>query len=201
MKLIKQVLAVTGSALIIMSCQNSNDTKRIESEADSTMTTDQPVNDNSNMNTEASNQYVDLKTGQSTDLYYDNDKKMTYSSVNNEPVDLYVNVTTGDTVYGRGRYIVNNYVVKTPEGTYKLDDSKVKVTKDGIKIKDGDKKLKIEDGELKVKDGDKKYKADADEEKLKTDDGKMKSEDEDSKIKTDDKKVKTDDGQTKTKDQ
>jgi hypothetical protein len=184
MKAIKQFLAVTGSALIIMSCQDNSGTQRIESGADSTAATDQPVTDNSAMNTE-SNRYVDLKTGQNTDLYYDSEKKMTYSAVTNEPVDLYVNVATGDTVYGRGRYIVNNYVVRSTEGTYKLDDSKVKVTKDGIKIKDGDQKLKIEDGEMKMKDGDKKYKADADEEKMKTDD----------------QKTKTDDGQTKTKDQ
>lgn len=200
MKSIKQLLAVTGSALIIMSCQDTSDTQRIESEADSPAATDQPIRDNSNMN-ESSNQYVDLKTGQNTELYYDNDKKRVYSAATNEPVDLYVNVATGDTVYGRGRYIVNNYVVKSSEGTYKLDDKKVKVTNDGLKIKDGDKKLKIEDGEMKIKDGDKKYKMDGDEEKLKTDDRKEKRDGEDSKIKTDDKKVKTDDGETKTKNQ
>jgi hypothetical protein len=203
MKAIKQFLAVTGSALVIMSCQDStDDTKRIESDADSKEATEQPaiVIDNSNMAT-PSNQYVDLKTGKNADLYYDNDKKMTYSAVNNEPVDLYVNVATGDTVYGRGRYIVNNYVIRTEEGTYKLDDAKVKVSKDGIKIKDGDRKLKIEDGEMKIKDGDTKYKADADEEKLKTKDGKTKMEDEDSKMKTDDQKTKIDDGKVKTKDQ
>jgi hypothetical protein len=197
MKSIKQLLAVTGSALIIMSCQDNSGNQRIESEADSPSAMDQPVQDNSSMN-ESSNQYVDLKTGEKVNLYYDNDKKRVYSSATNEPVDLYVNVATGDTVYGRGRYIVNNYVVKS-DGTYKLDNKKVKVTNDGLKIKDGDKKLKIEDGEMKIKDGDKKYKVDGDEEKLKTNDRKEKRDGEDSKIKTDDKKVKTDDGETKTK--
>lgn len=184
MKAIKQLLAITGSAIIIASCQNNNDQHKIESDSD-TQTTDQRSADHA-MSSESSNKkYVDLKTGQSVELYYDANKKMTYSTVNDEPVDLYVNVATGDTIYGRGRYVVNNYVTKTGEGTYKLDEGKVKITKDGIKIKDGDKKFKIEDGDMKIKDGDNKYKIDNDEEKMKTD-----SE-----------KSKTDNGETKTKNQ
>jgi hypothetical protein len=179
MKAIKQLLAITGSALIIVSCQNNSEQQKIESEPDS-RTTEQPA-DNNNVRT--SNKYVDLRTGEPVDLYYDDERDMTYSAVTNEPVDYYINVTTGDTVYGQGRYVVNDYLIKSTDGSYKLDEGKLKVTKDGIKIKNGDAKLKIEDGDMKMKEGDSKYKSDNDEEKMKTDSHKMK----------------TDDGETKSK--
>lgn len=197
MKAIKQLLVITGSALIIASCQNNSDQQKIESEPDQAV---DRTADNNDMNNASSQKYVDLKTGQPADLYYDNDKKMTYSAVTNEPVDLYVNVATGDTIYGQGRYVVNNYVVKTNDGTYKLDDSKVKVSKDGLKIKDGNRKLKIEDGEMKIKDGDNKMKSSDDKEKVKGDDYKQKADNDEEKMKTDDQKTKTDNGETKTKD-
>ncbi|HEY8896382.1 MAG TPA: hypothetical protein VIM79_16260 [Niastella sp.] len=169
---IKELLTITGSVLIIASCQetanNENDLK-----ADS-ITTEQPAADN---NAQTNNsKYVDLKTGQPVDLYYDSKKKKTYSAGNDEPVDLYVNVATGDTIYGEGRFIVNNYIVKTEDGKYKLDDKKVKIDGDEIKIKEGNKKFKISADEMKIKDGDTKVKADADESKIKTEDMKTKDE-------------------------
>jgi len=177
MNKIKQLLIIAGSTICIASCQEANSYKNIAADS---MATEQPAVDN----TQAANtKYVDLKTGQPVDLYYNSKKKRTYSETTNEPVDLYVNVATGDTIYGQGRYVVNNYIVKTADGKYKLDDSKIKIDGDDIKIKDGDKKFKMEDGEIKIKDGDEKYKADADEEKMKTDE----------------KKTKTEDGETKTK--
>jgi hypothetical protein len=179
MSTIKQVLLIAGSAMIITSCQEANNEKDVA--ADST-TIEQPAVDN----TPTSNtKYVDLKTGQPVELYYNSKKKRTYSESTNEPVDLYVNVATGDTVYGQGRYVVNNYIVKTEDGTYKLDNKRIKIDGDDIKIKDGDKKFKMEDGEIKIKDGDVKMKADADESKLKTDDMKKKSEDGETKTKKD----------------
>lgn len=171
---IKQLLTITGSVLIIASCQeaanNENDAK-----SDS-ITTEQPAVDN---NAQTNNsKYVDLKTGQPVDLYYDSKKKKTYSASNNEPVDLYVNVATGDTIYGEGRFVVNNYIIKTEDGKYKLDNKKVKIDGDEIKIKEGNKKFKMSADEMKMKDGDTdtKIKADADESKVKTEDMKTKDE-------------------------
>ena len=104
--------------------------------------------------------------------------KKTYSAVNDEPVDLYVNVATGDTIYGEGRFVVNNYVVKTEDGKYKLDNKKVKIDGDEIKIKEGNKKFNMSADEMKIKDGDTdtKIKTDADESKVKTEDMKTKDE-------------------------
>ena len=172
---IKQLLAITGSVLIIASCQeaanNENDVK-----SDSITTEQQPAVEN---NAQTNNsKYVDLKTGQPVDLYYDSKKKKTYSASNDEPVDLYVNVATGDTIYGEGRYVVNNYIVKTEDGKYKLDNKKVKIDGDEIKIKEGNKKFKMSADEMKIKDGDTdtKIKTDADESKVKTEDMKTKDE-------------------------
>jgi hypothetical protein len=125
-------------------------------------------------------QYIDLRTGQPVELYYDPKGRRTYSTVTNEPVDWYVNTTTGDTIYGRGRYVVNNYIIRTTEGMYKLDESKVKMDKDDWKIKEGDKKFKMDKGEMKIKGEDKKMK-----DKMKKDDMKMKSDDKETKIKND----------------
>lgn len=172
---IKQLLTVTGSVLIIASCQeaanNENDLKN------DSIATEQPAAVDNNAQTNNS-KYVDLKTGQPVDLYYDSKKKKTYSAINDEPVDLYVNVATGDTIYGEGRFVVNNYIVKTEDGKYKLDNKKVKIDGDEIKIKEGNKKFKMSADEIKIKDGDadRKLKADADEQKMKTEDMKTKDE-------------------------
>ncbi|WP_207511520.1 hypothetical protein [Longitalea luteola] len=169
MKKLKQLLAITGSALIIASCQDADNQSDV---TEDTLATQESVDTTHKPNT----QYVDLKTGQPVDLYYNPRKKRTYSESTNEPVDLYVNVATGDTIYGQGRYVVNGYIVKTEDGTYKLDNKKIKIDGDEIKIKEGDKKFKMEDGEMKIKDGDVKAKADEDGTKLKTEDMKMKKE-------------------------
>jgi hypothetical protein len=172
---IKRLLTITGSVLIIASCQEAAHNEG-EIKSDSIAAEQQPAVDN---NAQTNNQkYVDLKTGQPVDLYYDSKKKKTYSASTNEPVDLYVNVATGDTIYGEGRYVVNNYIVKTEDGKYKLDNKKVKIDGDEIKIKEGNKKFKMEEGEMKIKDGDAdaKLKVDNDESKMKTESGKTKEE-------------------------
>jgi hypothetical protein len=171
---IKQLLTITGSVLIIASCQEAANNES-DIKADS-ISSEQPAVDN---NAQSNNsKYVDLKTGQPADLYYDPKKKKTYSASTNEPVDLYVNVATGDTIYGEGRYVVNNYIVKTEDGKYKLDNKKVKIDGDEIKIKEGNKKFKMDADEMKIKDGDAdaKIKSDADESKIKTEDVKTKEE-------------------------
>jgi hypothetical protein len=171
---IKQLLTITGSVLIIASCQEAANNES-EVKADSITTEQHAVDNNAQTN---NSKYVDLKTGQPVDLYYDSKKKKTYSAGNDEPVDLYVNVATGDTIYGEGRFVVNNYIVKTEDGKYKLDNKKVKIDGDEIKIKEGNKKFKMSADEMKIKDGDTdtKIKADADESKIKTEDMKTKDE-------------------------
>lgn len=108
-------------------------------------------------------------------------------SESSKPIDadlLFVDVSTGDTLYGPSGQIVNNAVIQQ-EGTWKLDETKIKRDGDKIKVKSGEDKLKIDDEETKVKTGDSKVKTDADdpEAKIKTPDSKTKVEEDETKVK------------------
>ena len=89
-------------------------------------------------------EYRDFRTGQNINLRYDRQKKMTYNSQTGEPVDMYVNYTTGDTVFGRGQYIVNSYMMRDNAGSWGLDTNRVRSGDDGLFIIDGNRKLKTE---------------------------------------------------------
>ena len=69
--------------------------------------------------------YLDLSTGQPVEIWYDADKRITYTR-DNTPVEFYINTSTGDTVYGRGRFVVNNLLVRSGDGKYTLDETKIK---------------------------------------------------------------------------
>lgn len=144
MKRIKQVLAIAGSALVIASCQNPDQRND-----------DRIANENA---TSTSQRYIDPNTGAPVDLYYNAHEKMTYDRKTDQPVQFYVNTNTGDTVYGRGRYVVNGYIIRGEDGLFRLDDAKVEVDDDEIKIKGENGKLKIDDDEIKYKDDDVKIK-------------------------------------------
>lgn len=107
--------------------------------------------------------YVDLDTGKHVELKKDPETGMMVNADTNEPVGLYVDTETHDTIYNKTGVVVNGKVVKNDDGKYKYEadgdykvkegDYKKKVDEDGsVKIKDGDTKIKIdEDGEKKVK--------------------------------------------------
>ncbi len=110
--------------------------------------------------------YKNLQTGEK--VYIIESDGIAVDSVTGKPVEFYVNTETQDTIYGETGEVVNNKVLKTGDGVYKLDESKfkseveqllesgedVKVKVDGedMKIKTDDKKIKVEDGETTVKD-------------------------------------------------
>jgi len=176
MSTIKQLLTITGAVLIITSCQEANHESAINnvSEEQSTVDTVPKGRTDSMMNkpdtmisSMAAPRYIDLNTGQTVDLYYDAKRNRVYSMVTNEPVDFYVDMSTGDTIYGTGRYIVNNYIVKSPEGPYKLDMKKIKMEKNELKMKDGNKKFKMDKSDMKIKDSNMKMKGDTTRGKIK----------------------------------
>ena len=119
--------------------------------------------------------YVDLNSG--SEIYIIRDKTSGYAtdSIAKVPVDFYVNTSTNDTLFRTGM-IVNNMLVEE-DGKWKLDETKVKVDGDEIKIKDGDSKVKIDGDESKTKEGDYKKKVDGDDVKIKDGDTKIKIED------------------------
>ena len=125
--------------------------------------------------------YVDLETGKTITVVKDSTTGYMVNADTREPVGIYVNTATHDTIYGKTGKVINNFVVKHPDGkfTYQGDDeikitdgdSKIKAEADGdYKIKDGDYKKKVEeDGDIKIKDGDTKIKIEEDgDKKVKT---------------------------------
>ena len=99
--------------------------------------------------------YIDLKTGKTISLEKDPTAGYMVNADTKNPVEIYVDTQTHDTIYGRTGKVINNQVKRHPDGTFTYqgdDDYKIKVQEDGdIKIKDGDTKVKIDDGEKKVK--------------------------------------------------
>ena len=108
--------------------------------------------------------YLDLTAGKYIEVEKDEKTGRMVNSETHDPVYIYVDTKTNDTIYGASGKVINGYVVKTSDGKYKYDgddeykikdgDYKKKVDGDEVKIKDGDTKIKIEDGEKKVKKDD-----------------------------------------------
>lgn len=106
--------------------------------------------------------YYDLNTGKSITLVKDENTGLMLDDETKQPVYIYVNRKTKDTLYGATGEVINGQVVKTGDGTYKYGSLTIKEDSDGdIKIKDGDYKRKIDaDGDVKEKDEDGKTKTD-----------------------------------------
>ena len=177
-------LAIFGFTL--QACNNDNTTtEAVDTESSEVSTTNDPNASSEVSGTlQTSSNYVDLNTNQPIELVWDSENKRALNKATNQPVELYVNTTTRDTIYGPG-FIVNNHVIKTNTGNWTLDDTKIKRDGDELKIKKDGMKFKMEDGEWKMKTDDGKIKSDGDELKIKTEDGKTKVDDGETKIKTD----------------
>lgn len=117
--------------------------------------------------------YVDLSSGQEVQVIADPETGYAVNSETGVPVELYVNTSTGDTLYRTG-IIVNNAVIQDGT-TWRLNDEMIERDGDNIKVKtdpDGDMKVKNEaedtkvkveaDGEVKVKTPDSKTKVEED---------------------------------------
>lgn len=122
--------------------------------------------------------YVDLETGKHITVVKDSTKGIMVNKETNEPVGIYVDTKTKDTIYGKTGAVINNHVIHSEDGKYTYADAdnnsvKVKTEADGdYKVKEGDYKKKVEkDGDVKIKDGDTKVKVDAEdgEKKVKND--------------------------------
>lgn len=128
-------------------------------------------------------EYVDLSTGEEVSVIPDKETGHAINKTSNEPIEFYVNTSTGDTLYKTG-VVVNHQLINT-NGKWQFDETKVELDGDEIKIKDENSKLKAEDGDLKYKEGeDTKIKIEKDgDAKYKNGDTKTKVE-EDGEVKT-----------------
>jgi protein involved in sex pheromone biosynthesis len=114
-------------------------------------------------------EYYDLNNEKSVKLVKDENTGIMVDADTRQPVYIYVNTDTKDTIYGVTGEVINGKVVKMEDGKFKYGDLKIKQDEDGdFKLKDGDFKKKIDaDGDTKTKDGDAKRKADSDDGEVK----------------------------------
>jgi hypothetical protein len=108
--------------------------------------------------------YIDLNSGKAVKLEKDNATGLMVDVETRQPVYIYVDTETKDTIYGVTGEIINGKVIKLEDGKFKYGELKIKHDEDGdFKLKDDDLKKKIDaDGDEKTKDGDEKRKADSD---------------------------------------
>ena len=106
--------------------------------------------------------YYDLTAGRYVELEKDEKSGLMVNANTQEPVYMYVDTRTNDTIYGATGQVINGYVIKTSDGKYKFDEEE-------YKVKNDEYKKKVEGNEAKVKTDDKKIKTDEEEKKVKND--------------------------------
>lgn len=127
-------------------------------------------------------EYVNLISGEKVNIVKDSTTGIAVDSKTQIPVEFYYDPVSLDTMYQNGM-VVNHMLIKEGEGKYKLDDMKIKIDGDQIKIKSDSGKLKVDGDEMKMKSGDEKMKIDGEDGKIKSDAGKIKVEDGEMKVK------------------
>ncbi len=114
--------------------------------------------------------YVDLSSGTTIKVRRDTITRYIINEETTSPVMYYFDPATNDTFDRSGR-VVNNALLKGPDGSWTIDESRIKVKMQD----DGDVKMKDKDSDDKVKletNGDAKIKTDTSKTKIK--DGKIK---------------------------
>lgn len=110
--------------------------------------------------------YKNLQTGEKVYIIK-SETGQAIDSVSGKPVEFYVNTETRDTIYGETGEVVNDKIIKTGDGVYKLDQSKFKTDVEQLLESGDDVKVKVDGDKMKIKTDDKKIKIDGDEKKVK----------------------------------
>ena len=126
---------------------------------------------------------MDLKTNKAVKFRQDENTHICGCNYPATIVSLlrYYDPVNHDTSDSRGR-IVNNALVLT-NGSYTIDETKIKSNNDAFKIKNDQIKLKMDDNDIKMKDGDIKIKDKDDSYKDKIDTTKLKVKDDKMRLK------------------
>jgi hypothetical protein len=119
--------------------------------------------------------YLDLSTNEYISVEKDTTNGMLVNPKTGEPVDIYVDTKTHDTIYGQTGEVVNGKVQKTDEGKWivKMDgdefkaksesenNAKVKIEGNEYKLKHKNYTIKTEaDGDVKIENGKTQMKID-----------------------------------------
>ena len=148
-------------------------------------------------NNNSEGQFLNLTSGETVELVEDEDGRL-IDKETGDPVVLYVDRRTADTIYAPTGKVVNGYLdYDEDDRVYVYDDGERKIKIDGgeYKIKDGDVKEKgdFDGGEYKYKDDNVTIKRDRDDYKVEgngytkkvDEDGDVKYENRDYKVKID----------------
>ena len=180
----KNLTYLAAASILFLGVSACNNQKDASADTDST----EAINDNQEMVVAEkpavkSGKYINLSTGKDVYIISDSLSGVAIDSLSRSPIMFYYNPITLDTLYANG-LVVNNMLINDGDGKYRLDDTKIKIDGDEIKIKNGDSKIKIDGNDMKIKDANGKTKVDDNEEfKTKDADGKVKIDEERIKVK------------------
>ena len=79
--------------------------------------------------------YVDLNTGKQLEVMHDTETGYVLNAETGAPVDIYINMNTMDTFYGRTNTVVNNAVRENEFGYYELNESRIRWEDDSLVVK------------------------------------------------------------------
>ena len=101
--------------------------------------------------------YIDLRSGKAIKVEKDSTGGWVDADTKN-PVYIYVDTKTHDTIYGKTGEVINGHVVRGSDSTYTYDmDAK---NNENYQVRAGDYKKKADGGDIKIKTDDKKIKID-----------------------------------------
>ena len=106
--------------------------------------------------------YIDLKTNKEVKISIDTTQGMLVNDETNEPIDLFVEPMTHDTIYALTGTIVNNALIHDESGAVRVDTVKIKTIAipenpapepaGKFKEKQSDTKIKYKDEDVKIKE-------------------------------------------------
>jgi len=175
----KIFLSLAALAIVFTACNNDkkiedNNTESANVDNDGMVVVAKP--------TVKEGEYVSLISGEKVNIIADPTTGIAVDSKTQIPVEFYYDPITLDTLYQNGM-VVNRMLIKEGDGKYKLDDMKIKIDGDEIKIKTDTSKIKIDGDDMKIKSGDDKTKMDEQQMKVKSEEGKVKIDEEGVKVK------------------
>lgn len=190
----KMFFSFAAGAFCLAACNSGTDTTATN-DSSSVVVTNDATTFSANPSLSETDTYMDLNTQKTFRVRRDSQSGV-YTAEDMTPLGIYVNTSTHDTFSGPEGLLVNNALLFT-NGSYSVDELKVKRNGEGYKVKseDGEYKEKLNENEYKLKDGDVKVKANENEYKYKDKEAgvKVKSNENETKIKTPDEKIKIDD--------